>query len=265
MTKYEIAKVEAGSLSDLKANYIRSLSSALDGMWQAFVSFSDHYAVTVDTKTVAYCAVNEEEKILQFHAERGQDAEAIFAQVLEATGADGACLSTGEAHALALCMDKQTTVKVGALLYRLDEGDAIEAPAFPVNTSFNVVTKEELPELVDFAHSTLGADREWLNGYYGCMISRGELLALRRDGGVLATGELRPSVSQVPFADVGMVVGQSMRGQGTATAVLRTLILMCRDKGLSPVCSTECDNVAAQKAITRAGFMSGNRMLEITF
>jgi len=265
VTSYEIEKVEAGSLVDIKANYIRTLSSPLDGMWQAFVSFADHYAVMASAEAIGYCAVNEERKILQFHTEPGHNAEAIFAQILELTGADGACLSSGEMYALALCMDKQTTVKVGALMYFLDDEAVIESPEFAENTSFKVVAKEELAELVDFAHSTLGADQGWLNGYYGGMISQGELFALRGGDVVLATGELRPSISQEAIADVGMVVGKDMRGQGVATSVLRKLIRMCRDKGLAPVCSTERDNVAAQKAITRAGFVSGNRMLEITF
>ena len=81
----------------------------------------------------------------------------------------------------------------------------------------------------------------------------------------LATGECRPSDSQKPYADLGMVVSKNHRGQGLATNILRQLIRRCRENGLSPICSTERDNYAAQKAIENSGFVSHHRLLEIAF
>ena len=40
---------------------------------------------------------------------------------------------------------------------------------------------------------------------------------------------------------------------------------LCDDRGLVPICSTTADNVAAQRAITKAGFVSRHRILEVSF
>ena len=62
-----------------------------------------------------------------------------------------------------------------------------------------------------------------------------------------------------------MVVGKNHRRGGIATNILRALAGHAQSKGLTSICSTETGNVGAQKAISRAGFVSTHRILEITF
>ena len=105
-----------------------------------------------------------------------------------------------------------------------------------------------------------------VNGYYGELIKRKELQGYRKEGQLLAVGECRLfDEHQSDYADLGMIVAQSMRGQGIAKKVLHWLTTLASSKGLKSMCSTESDNIAAQKAIASAGFVSANRIVQFEF
>jgi predicted acetyltransferase len=120
----------------------------------------------------------------------------------------------------------------------------------------------QLSQAIEFAVASIEAPREWLNGYYTNLINRHELFGGWENGRLVATGESRRFDDyQTEYADLGVIVAESERGKGTATQVLRQLVEMNEADGLKPICSTEKTNVAAQKAITRAGFLSINRII----
>ncbi|MFT5700770.1 MAG: putative acetyltransferase [Desulforhopalus sp.] len=62
--------------------------------------------------------------------------------------------------------------------------------------------------------------------------------------------------------DLGFIVGQAQRGKGLGSSVLKNLVTLAESKGLKPICSTEKDNIGAQKAIRRAGLFAGNRIIQ---
>lgn len=121
----------------------------------------------------------------------------------------------------------------------------------------------QLPQAIDFAVASIGAPEEWLQGYFSNLIQRQELFALWKNGRMIATGESRGyDEYQTEYADVGMVVAKSERGRGLATQILNQLVALNEAKGLKSICSTEKTNIAAQKAITRAGFFANHRIVQ---
>ena len=79
----------------------------------------------------------------------------------------------------------------------------------------------------------------------------------------MGTGENRKFDDfQQGYTEIGMVVGKQQRDRGLATWIMRQLIQQASDAGLKPICSTEINNVAARKAITRAGFVAQNRIVQ---
>lgn len=265
MTTHSITKTPADDLDDMICAYRQSLEAPLDGMWQHFTRAAEHYAIKKGPELVGYCAVDAENRLLQLSLVEGVNARQVFEDMLEDLKPLGAVLASFETAALALALDQQRSVAVNAFLYALQQGTAKGAPLFPKGAVFEKLEKADLEDAVAFAYGALGADEAWLRGYLADLIQKGELYGLRLDGDIVATGECRVSETQKPFADVGMVVGPSYRGQGIATNILRALIAVCKSKGLEPICSTERANIAAQKAIERAGFTSRHRMLEIEF
>jgi len=130
----------------------------------------------------------------------------------------------------------------------------------------HVATSKHLAEFVQFAATNIGAPQEWLNNYYGNLIARKELFGYWKDAQLLAAGECRLfDHYQTEYADLGVIVSQSARSQGIAKGVLGALIKNAANKGLTAMCSTECDNIAAQNAISSVGFRSKNRIVQFEF
>jgi GNAT superfamily N-acetyltransferase len=265
MSDHKIQKSTAEELSSLKQDYLGGLIAPIDGMWASFVSMADHYAIMCGEDVVGYTAINEEQIMLRFYVKKGHDQAAVFAQIIDELSVKGAVVATQEIAYLSLCMDNQKSISVNALLYRCNPDTEIEVVKFPDGLDFRGITTEELQTAIDFAVAAIGAPEDWLRGYYSERIADEELFGLWRGEILIATGECRPSADQKPYADLGMVVSADCRGQGLATAILREMLNDCRDRALSPICSTESTNVAARKAITNAGFKSQTRILEVGF
>lgn len=263
--QYAINPTNPTTLSDLRSHYLRQLSAPLDGMWETFAEMGSHYAISEAGDDIGYCIINDENVLLQFFVKPGHDAESIFHQVFEELSIRGAVVTTSQNRYLSLCMDHQTSVEVNAITYNFDDDAEVQEVRFPAETEFRLIVESDLEVAVDFGAATLGADRGWLSRYYGEKVSGEELFGLWRGDILIAIGECRPSPTQTPYADVGMIVSTSQRGEGIATNILRQLTLLCRQRGLRPICSTEAGNVAARKSIKRAGFRSQHRILEVGF
>lgn len=263
----EVVEVQSiDQLGALKQQYMDRTTAPLDGMWLCgFVPMAKHFAFNENGTIVGFCCINDEGYILQFHlSPRTQQNESeLFDAILHSENlptpkVKGAFASTAEPAYLSLCLDTFSTHTVNALMYQLVQSSV---PGSERGTT--VVEQQRLPELVEFAAANVGAPEEWLNGYYTDLISRQELFILEKDGRIVAAGESRGyDEYQTDYADLGVIVAESMRRKGLATSVLKELVTITRAKGLIPICSTEKTNVGAQKAIERAGFRADNRIVQ---
>ncbi|MDG1857672.1 MAG: hypothetical protein P8I94_01130, partial [Emcibacteraceae bacterium] len=120
MNNYKFEKTTNDAVSELREEYLMSLTDPIDGMWTTFVMMSDQYMIITGDKKVGYCSINEEHKVLQFYAINDQDY--IYAKMLEELDVKGAVVGTNEQHHLSLSMDNQKSVSVNALLYQCEEG-----------------------------------------------------------------------------------------------------------------------------------------------
>ena len=264
-----IAKVKSpDELAELKRDALSSTTSPLDGMWEAFVSESQHWQVRIDERGAGYFCINREGQLLQFHlgAIFANRATEVFSRVLAEQKISTAIVSTAEPAYLSLCLDAHQRVRVHSLLYR-DRQQAEPAPPRGLGgASFDQVAVDELPAIEAMHRASLDADPgTWLTGYLNGLAVRSELFALRLGGELLGTGECRVSQTQPPYADLGVIVSRPHRGKGLGSHILWRLKAYCYRHHLEPICSTAVENTPAQKVITKAGFVSRHRILEITF
>jgi len=264
-----IKKVESLSqLNHFKKAYFQSSTSPLDGMWHfGFVPMATHFGFYIDNTLIGFCCINDDGYLLQFYVATNNEIteQALFSSITK-QGNDvigcvkGAFVSTAEPHYLSLCLDNATVFEVNSLMYQLaPKVSKLGGELLPMAMAVN----HQLAQFVQFAAVNIGAPESWLESYYGHLIAREELFGYWLDGQLMATGECREfDEHQREYADLGMIVAQSMRGQGLAQKVLHFLKDYAARKGLNPMCSTECGNVAAQKAITHAGFISTNRIVK---
>lgn len=264
---------EAESIDDLnrlKHDYIQTVAAPLDGMWlDGFLPKSRHFEIYIDGKRIGYFCVNQDNYLLQFHivSESLADSSSLFdsvnhCELLNGTIA-GAFVSTAEPAYLSLCLDFYSNFEVNALMYEHSADTQLDATEPDPNSIEPLipVTESQLGTAIKFANEAIGAPEDWLNEYYTTRISKNELYGVWENGCLIAAGEARRSEHQMGIADVGMIVGKSRRGKGVATRLLRKLVAINNSNHLKSICSTEKGNVAAQKAIQRAGFRAENRII----
>lgn len=258
-------------INELKIQYFEKSTATLDGMWHfGFVPMSSHFGFYEDDTLVGYCCINGDGYMLQFYLSQAAKTKAkeLFTLIAEQNSSvigsiKGAFVSTAEPHYLSLCLDNSSSFKVNALMYQQ------VTPFVSANVTsldLTLASQEQLAEFVEFAVSNIGAPAQWLCEYFSNLIKREELRGYWRDGKLIATGECRLfDEHQTQYADLGMIVAESERGQGIATRVLNSLVKVANERGLIPICSTESGNFSAQKAIQRAGLEPLNRIIQIEF
>lgn len=265
---FKATLIDIAALSELKSQYLKGTTAPLDGMWLfGFLPMAKQIAFIDEGEILGYCCVNAEGYLLQLFVkpELIQRSGVIFRALI--TGGfpglepiKGVYVSTAEPQMLSLCVDVFSAFEVQALMYQLAPEGA--RPTGDVDVTLEPLEPSQLEEAIAFCLENIGAPEEWLRGYLGNLISRRELNGLWRDGRLVATGECRGhDDAQTQYADLGMIVAKGERGKGIATQVLRRLVEISQAKGLAPICSTDMANIASQKAITRAGFFSYNRIL----
>lgn len=263
MHKTNFSRVSFNQLSALKATHLAQTTAPLDGMWESFVEYGEHWLLECEGMKAGYCVLNDANQIIQFHSTH--HADSIFAACIKQFNAVGAVAATCDPQFHSLAKSHQKETHINALMYEYDESVTTRPITFAKEQNFSLVSTSQHEAAVEFAETTLGAPRDWLTGYYENLINKEELWAVWQGGHIIATGECRVSSHQRGIADVGMVVGKSARGQGLATGVLQALVKLARDNGYQAICSTEVSNKAAQKAIARAGFVTRHQIVEFKF
>ncbi len=255
-------------LAPLKRQYMQQTTAPLDGMWLCgLVPLAAHYGIYEEDDLVGFYCVNDEGFLLQFFVtpDHQHRTSQLFASILRSDQASsceirGAFVSTAEPRFLSLCLDQFASFEVNALMYQ-HAGSAIEQPQSSL--AMTAVDSAQLSQAVDFAVASIGAAADWLRTYFKNLIDRRELFGVWKNGQLIATGESRGyDEFQTGYADVGVIVARSERGKGVATKVLMQLVARNQADHLQSICSTERTNVAAQKAISRAGFFASNRIIQ---
>lgn len=258
-------------INELKKQYFEQSTAPLDGMWHfGFVPMSSHYGFYEDDTIVGFCCINGDGYMLQFYLSQAAHTQAreLFTLIAEQNSAvvasiKGAFVSTAEPHYLSLCLENSSSFKVNALMYQQVAPFTSESAT---GLDLTLASQEQLDEFVEFAVNNIGAPAQWLSAYFGNLIRREELWGYWKNGKLLATGECRLfDEHQTKYADLGMIVAESERGQGIATRVLNRLVSLANGRGLIPICSTESGNLGAQKAIHRAGLEPLNRIIQMEF
>ncbi|WLQ12124.1 GNAT family N-acetyltransferase [Hahella aquimaris] len=257
------------SLTPLKIAYLKGCVAPLDGMWlNGFLPFSQHLGLFDGDTLAGYACVNSEGYVLQLFlpsSHQNQYAPTLR-RILEQGGKDyskiaGAFVSTAEPAYLSACLDVFNSFQVNVLMYEYDI-KAAGTHKLSDQLPMEFASTEQLSEFVAFTAHNIQAPEEWLNYYLGGLIERRQLLGYWRDGELVASGEMRHDPTfQADSVDIGVIVAREHRKQGIAGKVIRTLASRIRETQRRPICSTERENIAAQTAIARAGFVSRHRIV----
>ncbi len=255
-------------LDSLKMDYLKTVTAPLDGMWESgFIPMSQHWEIHKAEDRVGYFCVDEAGCMLQFHVADEHLAEAgnILQEVVAKGIATTAAVGTNEPLYLSLCLDRQQGVSVSTLLYSDSGSSANSLQEDTQDFRFRQANRHELKAAVAFVVGNIDCDELWLRTYLTERLAKQELYFFCRGAKIIASGECRFSATQPGYADLGVIVSKTERGHGLATQMLARLKEVARQNDCRAICSTTTDNVAAQKAIGRAGFVAKHRILNVTF
>ena len=253
-------------IQQLRDDYLRTLVAPMDGMWEsAVIAPATFWEIQDREQHAGYFCLGSNHDLLRFHLwENYQDqAQEIFRGMISTYGIQHAIASTIEPLYFSLCLDFQRSIALHSYLFR--DNQRRELSSGLSKSIFRKAQERELDDMVRFYQAKTEGSGEWIEAFLNARLNREEVFVLYDQQTLVAAGECIPSQKQPPYADLGMVVARSYRGRGLGSFLLTQLKKHCYEAGWKPICSCEASNRASKKAIEKAGFISEQRMVKITF
>ena len=252
-------------LSPLVDAWRGTLLAPEDGMWESISNDAAPWGMLHGEEIVGYANLGSDRQLLHFFVlPQWQSHSAwLFASLRQHLHVKSALVGTQDPGFLIPALQQQTDVKVHTLLF----ADVLPTPApeAPVPGVFRAAVKDDLSRAVDYCLFNVGGEKEWMQGYLGNLIDRGELFLLEEGIEIKGTSEVRCSDTYGEIADVGMTVATLHRRKGIGTFLLGKAKELALQAGKHPICSCEIDNTGSRLAIEANGFRVAHQMLEITF
>lgn len=255
----------ADGIQQVRDGYLRTLIAPMDGMWErAVIAHATFWEIRDRERQAGYFCIGPDGVLLRFHLwqDYRDRAQEIFHWIISTYGIQCAIASTIEPPYLSLCLDVQSSIVLHSYLFR--DHTRVELSSGLSSGSFRKAEKQELDDIAHFYLANTEGPGEWIEAFLHERLARAELFVLCDQQTVVATGECIPSQRQAPYADLGMVVAQAYCGRGLGSFMLTQLKNHCYQAGWQPICSCAVANRASKRAIEKAGFISEQRMMEIT-
>ena len=259
--KNEILRDSGAAYRDLQPEYQRTLVSPLDDMWATFADQATPYAMLVDGKVAGCCSVDENNDLHHFYLRSGHrdHKESMFAQTVEQLEIRAAFPGTVDPFFLSLSLARGDASEPVALMYQQAHGAADLA-----ELDMRIGTVADHEAAIAFDESATDAPRNFLEPFLGTLIEAGDLLLHESGGQIIAKGECRVDRRAPGHSQLGVVVAVEHRNQGLGARVMAQLTRESQSRNLVPLCSTEPQNMAAQRAVERAGFESRHQVLRVS-
>lgn len=238
---------------ELMDEYVATLALPPDDMWWAFAQRADPVALYDGQERIGFAAIDGDGELHRFFVRSGheQRGAALVDLIDEQRSVVSMIAATTDPVALTALLPLARSHIAVAMLYHHET-----EPADVVLDEFVLATNGDHGRVLSFVADSTGGPQAFLDGYVRERIERKELFLHHAGGELAGIGERRFAEPGAGHAHLGIIVGQAHRSRGLGGALMNTLVRMCEREQLTPLCSTEPDNVAAQRLIHRAGFRS---------
>ncbi len=254
---------ELSILEPLKTQWRKTLTAPQDGMWEVLTNYATHWSIKIESKMIGYACVDGEDQLLQFFVQPEwiKEGPTLFKQFIQQENIHKALIGTNNPFCLSLAMHWQKSVVIHTYLF----ADFLKVAVTEKEGNPRAADSNDLENLIEFCHQSMGGPKDWLNSYLGNLISRGELFVLENGGETLGTCEVRKSESQPGIADLGVIVSPKHRRKGLGTYLLGKAKEIALQWNRAPICSCEKDNIGSLTMIQNNGFRSMHQMLLFKF
>ena len=254
-TPVEINKAAADDYEQLRAERHRTLVAPEDDMWATFADLAEPHSLTYDGRLAGRFSIDEEGRLHGFYVtdDFESEAAALLAHVVTELNVPTAMASTVDPVFLSLALDGGSAEPVALIYHHVATSEVTES------VDVRVAAGSDHAAAVAFSR----APDSFLLPYLAQRIELGELYLVEADGEIVASGECRVDTRTAGNAHLGFVVAAAQRGQGLGARLMHTLTDLSLAQDLTPLCSTEPTNLAAQKAIRRGGFRVRHRVFGV--
>ena len=250
-------------VAEFRKQYIRSIGGRPEMFLEELVGYAvDVYTVSSNDEVRGYFCASPKKTLLQFFVVDDvlPRLQEIFSEMLSRGYIEKALVLTRDRVTLAGCMDFLKEVSVDSYLF--EEGGHIPTVTLDITEPvFRVATLSDAPairaacgDFHDFLHYTLEGS-----------ITMGDIFVLLSGESVLGTGVIGSKDFEHPYVDIGMCVNEAYRKKNIGTYMITKLREECHKQGWIPGASCKSDNVASRKTLEKAGMISKDRLLRVTF
>lgn len=261
---YSFSEVlDVGDLAILENEWLSGLTSPQDGMWEFFRKNGTKWGIVSEGEMIGYASVGGDRQLLQFYISPGSLSlgRDIFSEFIEKMKITAGIVGTNNLTYLSIALHFVKELRVNTYLFRNSHEVEIEEK----EGMLRECRVEDVSRIVNFCHHSMGAPKEWLEGYIGELIGKSEIFSFEQGDKIIGTCEVRKSVTAPEFADIGMVVSPEFRRRGYGTYLLHKAKTIALDWNKIPICSCEVGNYGSEKSIRNCGFESLHQLLSITF
>ncbi len=259
----------SSTIDGYKESHLRVLSAPLDVYWEeALIGYSDHYELMIEGVSAGYYCLNSDNQLVALFliAEYLSHGEGAMAHIVAEHGVRQALAGTNDAYFLSLCLEISTRSEIHTILFQDNDRNAcVEDQGY----RFEQATAADEDRLLlhyvqsngDMDIDSIETGFEDLRGYTQSLMRDHQIFILYEGDTLIATSECRISETQKPYADLGMIVATNSRRKGVGSYMLARTKRFCYERSVEPICSCEAGNIGSKKAITKAGFVSRDRVV----
>lgn len=245
---------------ELRVERLQTLVGPEDDMWATLADLGEPCALVVGEEIAGCCSVDDEHQLRLLHVrdEFEELAAPLFTHVVDQMAVVAALPCTVDPLFLALSLGAGGRAELVALMF-----EQVAEPENRTLADVRLATPADHAAAVAFDMAATDSSEVFLEPFLAERIDRDELYLVGTGGEIIASGEVRVDRRSPSHAHLGIVVRSDLRRQGVGTQLLCTLVGISRTIGMIPLCSTEPSNVAAQRAIRRAGFRTRHHVFRV--
>ncbi len=216
------------------------------------------YEIYDDSKLVGYALVSSEKTIIEFHIDPAAKALAdeALSQLVSVSKATNALCKSFDDLFFASCSNLNWRFEPGGLLYRRFEKSSKTLSTIPNEPA----TTEDINTILEM-HDRFFDDVSEILSY---LEPNARLFKYHLQNELIGCGIIKQINAGLDFYDIGYVVKKSHRQKGIATHIAVHLKEYCLAKGWKPVAGCNINNIASQKTLQNAGFISEHTILNFS-
>lgn len=261
---YFIKKVKKEEIEEMRKDYYVNLTAPMDDQWEeGIIPNGDFFTVIQDDFIVGYFVLDDEGAIISFYTKKKEEATEIFKAIISKKKIKKAYVFTCDPLFYKQCINLKKDMLDNSFLYRLKNKVEVDPP---FNT-IDIVKGEmrDFEEILNHFMDGTGISEEWAKIFMTTRINANSIIVFKLDNKIIGTGEIRPSISNSNYANIGMVVAKEFRRRGIATYIVNVVTKISIERGYKPICATSIDNIGSQKTIKKNGYECYHKINIILF